>query len=223
MKRVFFSHTWSRDECGRDNHKRVLQLASSLWRKGWDTWVDETSGDVHGCLDVALANGISGSDVIAVCITQAYVDKVDAAAHSQGITTDNCLKELLWIRMQRKPVVPVVMESCMLDMTRWGMIVGMGLGGLVHASAVEDIVDATELHTLLCNVCAGGPLDGDRLLEQRRRRPLLRWAGGSSPSLSSPLSSSLSSSSSTSDSISSRRRVTRRSSSESVLSVQLSL
>lgn len=228
MKRIFFAHTWSHDEQGRCNHHRVLELASSLRSKGWATWVDEESGDVHGCLDVALATGISSSAAVAVCITEAYVQKLDAAARSNSMTVDNCLKELLWIRMQRKPVVPVVMEPSMLDMTRWGMIAGMGFGGFVYASAIEDPADATQLHTLLCNVCAGGPLPGERLLQRRRRRPPLRLLGGgkgSSPSLSPSLSSSLSPSLSpslSSDPVSSRQ-LPRRSSSESVLSVRLSL
>jgi hypothetical protein len=228
-KTVFFSHTWKMDGLERDNHKRVSQLANGMKRLGWDTWVDETSGDVHGFLDFALASAIQRCDVFAICLTKEYVKKIDEAAGHHSMVVDNCLKEILFARMLCKPVVPIVMEPCMRDMTTWGVVAGMGLGGFVYADASFNVEKNMELHTLLCNMWGGGPLVCDRPLVQRRRRSRFRpasfrfWGGGGGSPSPSSSSSSSDPSSSSSDPSSSSAPPLASSVSDSVLSVRLSL
>ena len=40
-RQLFFSHTWQTDKLGRDNHKRVYDLAKKLKKCGWTIWIDE--------------------------------------------------------------------------------------------------------------------------------------------------------------------------------------
>lgn len=193
-KRLFFSHTWQTDELQRDTHQRVLSLARQLQGLGWKTWVDETSRDVHGFLDVALARAMENCDVVVVCLTKAYVTKIDAASSRHCLVHDNCLKEFVFARILRKPVLPVVMEPCMKDVGAWGMLAGMGLGGFVYADYTLSS-EVHPVHILLCDMVGGGPKRGilrRRLVCQRRSSS----SSLSSSSSSSPLSSSPSSSSS---------------------------
>ena len=95
-KSVFFSHTWKTDSLNRDNHQRVMNLAHGLKSLGWNTWVDEQSGDVHGCVDFALARAIEKCDIVAICLTEAYVKKIDMASSRHCFVQDNCLKEKMF-------------------------------------------------------------------------------------------------------------------------------
>eukprot|EP00050_Salpingoeca_kvevrii_P017191 m.62777 g.62777 ORF g.62777 m.62777 type:complete len:155 (+) comp7419_c0_seq3:861-1325(+) len=41
MSGVFCGHTWSLDDMGRDNHKRVVAVAKALQQRGIPAWIDE--------------------------------------------------------------------------------------------------------------------------------------------------------------------------------------
>ena len=38
---AFFTHTWRKDTCGRDNHMRVVAIANAVKAQGINVWIDE--------------------------------------------------------------------------------------------------------------------------------------------------------------------------------------
>ena len=68
---VFLSHTWARDQHGRDNHRRVGLVNRFLRQAGLVTWFDDThmssGGDTCGpllaCLVFALLTLVVDSDI----------------------------------------------------------------------------------------------------------------------------------------------------------------
>ena len=72
-KQLFFSHTWKKDNLGRDNHERVYELARNMRKYGWSTWFDED--DMGGNIDAAMASGIDDSEVVIICLTEMYCKK----------------------------------------------------------------------------------------------------------------------------------------------------
>lgn len=180
MSRVFFSHAWGADG---SEHARVLVLARELRRRyNWDVWVDEDSGDMHGALDIALASAIDRSKIVTVCLTPAYVEKLDRDV-SHGLIRENCRKEWEYTRLKKKATLPIVMDPSLRRTDHWGVVAGMGFGSstmYVDASRADDDV-VWKLHAHLCRMCGGGPLCGR----------VFQSSSSSSPSSSSPSSSSV--------------------------------
>ena len=71
---VFLTHDWGVDETGRNNHARVSRVNQALQARGLRTWFDEES--MKGDIQKLMGDGIDGSSVIVVFITQRYIDKV---------------------------------------------------------------------------------------------------------------------------------------------------
>ena len=135
-KQLFFSHTWKRDKQDRDNHQRVYELARNLRKYGWTTWFDEE--DMGGNIDAAMANGIDNADVILVCLTEEYCKKVNETAKDPR-KRDNCLKEWTYSNIQGKLMIPVIMESCLYNVSNWPPgVVSLYFGSTLYLDATSD-------------------------------------------------------------------------------------
>ena len=135
-KQIFMSHPWAKDEMGRNTHARAKKLSSELNFLGWTTWVDEN--EMVGNIDAAMANGIDDADVVVVCLTKEYCQKVSSAAANLR-TRDNCLNEWTYANNRKKALLPVVMEPCMRNPSDWPSgVVAMYFGGMLYADASDS-------------------------------------------------------------------------------------
>ena len=66
---AFLSHNWGKDESGRDNHARVLQLAEILIQKGLKIWIDATNMEGKD-IENDMTEGIDSSRFVVVFATQ---------------------------------------------------------------------------------------------------------------------------------------------------------
>jgi Tfp pilus assembly major pilin PilA len=123
---VFLTHNWSDDEDGRNNHDRVSRINKALQRKGFVTWFDEERMD--GQIRQKMTEGIKQTHCVVVCITKVYQEKVNA-----GKRSDNCYFEFDYAsRKLSDHMIPVVMESYMLDKRAWDDRLDSELGGLLY-------------------------------------------------------------------------------------------
>lgn len=74
---------------------------------GWTTWFDEK--DMKYNIDVSLSDGIEDSEVIIVCLTQTYLNKINKSARIP-FARDNCLKEWNYATSREKIILPIIME-----------------------------------------------------------------------------------------------------------------
>jgi hypothetical protein len=140
MLSIFLSHAWANDTLDRDTHDRVGRLAMFLKNLGIQVWFDEEQ-IVAGNIDYAMAEGIRRSTLVVFCLTEAYCSKVQNAAHY--FDRDNCFKEWTLAHSLNKPFVPILMEPCMADETRWGCVVRMYLSGqrYIECDNISDTAD----------------------------------------------------------------------------------
>lgn len=80
---VFITHSWIKDELGRDNHKRCQAINDGLKAKGVVTWFD--SDKMIGHIKQKITEGIDNSSTVLVCLTRAYHDKVWATDAIQAL------------------------------------------------------------------------------------------------------------------------------------------
>ena len=106
---VFISHTWDKDDMGRDNHARAKQLNESLQRLGFTTWFDDEQ--MRGNILLKMAMGIEVSAVILICVTRRYMEKVTEDADN------NCKIEFEYALDKRMTLnmLPIVMEESVAD------------------------------------------------------------------------------------------------------------
>eukprot|EP00927_Polykrikos_kofoidii_P052827 TRINITY_DN4681_c0_g1_i3.p1 TRINITY_DN4681_c0_g1~~TRINITY_DN4681_c0_g1_i3.p1 ORF type:complete len:745 (+),score=139.11 TRINITY_DN4681_c0_g1_i3:1458-3692(+) len=110
----FLSHTWARDICGRENHKRVLRVAQSLRRSGLEVFFDEWEMHRYRNFDEAMVDGMRHSAVVVIFITKAYIDKIE-----DGSVGENCVAEFN-LAKRTQYVIPVIMESPLRNSQQWG-------------------------------------------------------------------------------------------------------
>jgi hypothetical protein len=135
-KQIFFSHTWQKDNLGRDNHKRVYELAKKLENCGWSVWIDEDQ--MIGNIDAAMASGIDNADVILVCLTENYCLKVNETAKDPH-KRDNCLKEWTYANTRNKLMVPIIMEPNLLSIANWPPgVVSLYFGSTLYINATSN-------------------------------------------------------------------------------------
>lgn len=135
-KQIFFSHTWKKDNQDRDNHQRVYELARKIRQYGWSTWIDQD--DMKGNIDAAMANGIDNAEAIIICLTESYLKKINESAEDPR-QRDNCLKEWTYANIQKKLLVPVIMESSLYDISKWPKgVVSLYLGSTLYIDGSSD-------------------------------------------------------------------------------------
>jgi len=110
--RVFLSHAWDDDACGRSTHARVRALAFALRDEGVDAWLDDEQMVAGDDLDAKMAAGIDAADAVCVCLTRAYCTKVDAP-------DSNCRREFALAASVGKRLLPVLFEPTLRDVRTW--------------------------------------------------------------------------------------------------------
>jgi len=130
---VFISHTWDKDDAGRDNHLRAKQLNGSLQYLGFKTWFDNEQ--MHGDTHQRMAEGIERSLVILICVSRRYMEKVAQDEES------NCKFEHNWAVRKRTTLnmLSVVMEESMQNTQEWVGSLGMILGVHLYHKLVSDV------------------------------------------------------------------------------------
>ena len=116
MNQLFFSHTWRPDKLGRNNHDRVKELVHKIHKLGWSTWFDEYN--MIGNIDASMAAGIDNCECVIVCLTESYCLKINETARNPR-KRDNCHKEWNYSCNRDKLMIPIIMESHMLDTSKW--------------------------------------------------------------------------------------------------------
>ena len=71
---AFLTHDWGKDELGRDNHQRVVDIARRLTAAGLRVWLDQDY--MVGDVVAQMIDGINKSDCVVVFVTRRYHDKV---------------------------------------------------------------------------------------------------------------------------------------------------
>ena len=136
-KDAFLSHPWAKDDLGRCTHARVKLLSGELRAVGVSTWFDEE--EMIGNIDAAMASGIDAAQVVVVCLTRAYFDKVSCAATNLR-QRDNCFKEWSYAQNRKKLMLPVIMEPGLRDPSGWPAgVVAMHFGGMLYVDASESV------------------------------------------------------------------------------------
>lgn len=138
--RLFLSHTWNDDECGRNTHERVRAVRDALRARGMTTWFDEDC--MIDNMDACMASGIETSNVFCVFLTRQYCRKVDDASRNSTVR-DNCYKEFSYAQILCKHTLCVVFEPSMLSIRQWPYgIVKLYLGNKLYVDGSGDDVDA---------------------------------------------------------------------------------
>ncbi|MDC0526046.1 toll/interleukin-1 receptor domain-containing protein [bacterium] len=91
-----------------DNRERVSRINEALKAKGWRTWFDE-QGDMRDNTQKAITAGIETTQVVLVCLTRRYMEKV-----ASGSLSDICNFEwnlALAQKGESAMILPIVMES----------------------------------------------------------------------------------------------------------------
>ena len=130
---VFLSHNWGKDSI---NHKRVSVINKKLVELGYKTWFDDDN--MWGCTDQKMAEGIEDSKGVIVFLTYAYQEKVNGPNPN-----DNCKREFLYAsdRKTISKMVPVVMETCMLDTKSRRGLIGFNLCREIYVDISGDLED----------------------------------------------------------------------------------
>lgn len=96
------------------------------------------SNDMFNNIDGCMAQGVNEADVVLICLTKKYTEKVNSAAlHCNS--NDNCLKEWNSCFALQKAVLPVIMEPFMLRVSNWPWgVVPMRLAMHLYIDASDD-------------------------------------------------------------------------------------
>jgi hypothetical protein len=168
---AFLTHDWGNDKLGRNNHRRVVQVAHALKARGLPIWIDEDemTGDIVG----QMCSGIENSSAIVVFVTERYVSKVGGSNDK-----DNCKLEFSYAARKAGPsaMIPVVMEERMSDSHSWSGPVGFTLGGMLYVKMwKDDDMKGAGLEQLVQEIVKRCPAWRDKVtasnIKPARRRP----------------------------------------------------
>lgn len=132
---VFLTHTWRRDEEGRDNHMRVARINEALKKRGIITWFD--SDRMSGTIRSTMTKALYSTCCVLIFITREYEKKVNLDDES-----DNCYFEFKVVSEDHQLVnmrIPVVMEKSMTNPNEWNRgILKAELGGKLFFDMSSD-------------------------------------------------------------------------------------
>ena len=111
-KEIFLSHAWGNDDLNRNNHERCKQLCDKLISDGYTVWFDQY--DMYGNIDSAIIKGINNCRIVLICLTKKYSEKINNAVYQQT-PNDNCYKEWNYSLFKQKILIPIIMESQMIE------------------------------------------------------------------------------------------------------------
>ena len=165
MKYLFFSHSWKLDNLNRNNHSRVKELAKNMKKFGWNIWIDEEN--LKGNIDADMVSGIDNSQVIIICLSESYFNKVNNTSNDLKLR-DNCLKEWTYCNFRKKMLIPIIMEPNMLNPDNWPSgVIQLYLGTSFFVDASNDLQHAARS---LNRVLLANGLKTNNL-----RKPLIRY------------------------------------------------
>ena len=107
-KDIFISHAWGPDSSNRDNHLRCKKLADFLILNGYTVWFD--TYDMVGNIDSCIMNGINNADIILICLSERYFNKINNAVNRFKVN-DNCFKEWNYSMFKQKKIIPIIMDN----------------------------------------------------------------------------------------------------------------
>ena len=138
---VFLSYNYGQDESDRNNHERVSIISEELRKIGYKIWFDEEH--IWGDTAEKIYQEIEQSRGVIFFITSRYHDKVNSMN-----ARDCCQLEFNYAaRMKtRFKMVPVVMDKCMVDKSRWTGLIGLHLGGEIYVNMSGDLKNRTYLN-----------------------------------------------------------------------------
>ena len=132
---IFLSHNWGPDASDRDNHERVCAIARGLKEHGINCWLDQEV--MHDDLTNQMSNGVDASRLVAVFITQSYMDKAQGLG-PRGLD-DNCKAEFDYALRRHgvAKMLPVVMENGCKNPDNWTGAIGFRLGSQLYVDCAE--------------------------------------------------------------------------------------
>lgn len=138
-KDIFLSHAWGTDHENRNNHHRVKLLSKQLISKGYSVWFDEN--DIIGNIDNSIIKGITNSQVVIVCLTEKYCNKINNSVYHNS-PNDNCYKEWNYTLFCKKKILATIMEVSMHDIyTKNKGVVQMYLNNSLYVDFSENLED----------------------------------------------------------------------------------
>ena len=141
--KLFFSYAWVDDSQNRSNFERVQALGTGMMAHGWDVWID-THNLMGGSIDAAVVDGIEAADVVIVCVTRQYCEKIQSSLRNP-FSRDSCAKEWSYAMMRGKFMQPIILEPELRSATGWPSgIVTAHLGNTMYVDCSDDIGDGVE-------------------------------------------------------------------------------
>ena len=137
----FATHSWVRDEEGRNTHMRVVYVCEQL-KKNHNVllWIDEER--MTGHIQEAMCEGIDQSATFVLFLTKAYVEKVAQKENP----LDNCKCEFNYGMRKRRPkTILVMMEKAVKNKEN--------LTGPVEMVSVSAFEAAEESKKVMCFLC----------------------------------------------------------------------
>jgi hypothetical protein len=132
---AFLTHTWRKDDLGRDNHARVSRVNDALKRRGIITWFDEDR--MTGQIRQAMTEALYSTCCVIVFVTREYEKKVNSADLS-----DNCYYEFNIASNDKKLTnkrIPVIMDRSMNNPSGWAKgRLQAELGGILSLDFSND-------------------------------------------------------------------------------------
>jgi hypothetical protein len=132
---AFLTHTWRKDELGRDTHQRVGAVFEGLRRRGVITWFDEER--MTGVIRHVMSEALQQTCCVVVFVTREYETKVNS--NDLG---DNCCYEFNIASNDRQLVnrrIPAVMDASMLNPGAWNRgRLQAELGGILSVDMTSE-------------------------------------------------------------------------------------
>ena len=156
---VYLTHDGGVDGAGRHTQQRVAAVNAYLRQRGLTTWFDGER--LQGNVVDKMGAGIDDSEVVAVFVTQSYIDRAGGRAGPH----DNCKREFEYAERTKgvDKLVSVVFEPAAREPAGWRGSVGMVLGSRVYRDLGDDEGSAgweAGLHQLYRDILALKEGDG---------------------------------------------------------------
>ena len=135
MKQIFLSHAWENLENGDCGHQRAIDVSLMLRNAGWSVWVD---GDyMFGNIDRCISNAIDDCHVFVILLSKAYQEKINHSTN-EFFARDNCYKEFNYAISKNKPIITIVVDESMKNVSNWTGIFSMRMYGFIFLDGTTD-------------------------------------------------------------------------------------
>lgn len=155
---IFISHTWKYDEENRNTHRRAMHLTNELRKIGKKVWFDEDNMK-YGNIDSLMTDGIEKCSYFVVLLTKQYINKVNNGCRKIPIS-DNCAKEFNYALISKKPIIPIIFESAVQDISKWSSgVLTLFLANNMNIRATDDdwYNYAIKINDMIKNIPPGSP------------------------------------------------------------------